>query len=185
MISRPCVIFWNDRNFFSLREQPHVWPLEGHIYAKYMYEVPGLIYTGTGLLGVSVTKINRTQHCLPGIYFLQRKLLKVAGKFSIKTLEGEGWNYFAQISGNTLTKWSFWSDLRRKGAGIWGWKKQHLQKLKTKRSYGNFVNKRVQLFLAKGDCSELGGIYWRGDRRWDWEINEDRIVKDLFTRPRR
>lgn len=55
-----------------------------------MYEVPGLIYTGTGLLGVSVTKINRTQHCLPGIYFLERQLLTVAGKFSIETLGGEG-----------------------------------------------------------------------------------------------
>ena len=36
VMSRPCVIFWNDRHFFSLREQPQVWPLEGHIYAKYM-----------------------------------------------------------------------------------------------------------------------------------------------------
>ena len=39
-----------------------------------------------------------------------------------------------------------------------------MQKFKTKRSYG-FVNERVQLFLVKGDCSEWGVVYWRGDRR--------------------
>lgn len=58
----------------------------------------------TGLLGVFLTKINRTPHCLPGIYILDRKVLTVAGKFSVDTLGGEGWHYFAQISGNTLTK---------------------------------------------------------------------------------
>ena len=29
----------------------------------------------TGLLGVFLTKINRTPHCLPGIYILERKVL--------------------------------------------------------------------------------------------------------------
>ena len=40
-----------------------------------------------------------------------------------------------------------------------------MQKFKSKRSYGNFVNERVQLFLVKGNFSEWGLVYWRGDRR--------------------
>lgn len=38
--------------------------------------------------------MNRTQHCLLGIYILEEELLSVVGKVCIEALGGHVWKYF-------------------------------------------------------------------------------------------